>query len=203
VVRGDLRHQVTGVGGLADLRTRRLVLRRWRPSDRDPFAALNADPAVMEHFPSVLSRAESDAMADRIEGHFERYGFGLWAAEVDGGPPFAGFVGLSVVPFESHFTPAVEIGWRLAREHWGHGYASEAAAEALRAAFDELALPEVVSFTVPANTRSRAVMERLGLIHDERDDFDHPAVRPGDPRRRHVLYRTGADRRGAPAAGPG
>jgi ribosomal-protein-alanine N-acetyltransferase len=184
---------VTGVDGLAGLRTRRLILRRWRPSDRDPFAALNADPAVMEHFPSVLSRAQSNDLIDRIEAHFDRHGFGLWAVQVDNGPPFVGFVGLSVVPFESHFTPAVEIGWRLAREHWGQGYASQAAAKVLRAAFDQLALVEVVSFTVPANTRSRAVMERVGLTHDERGDFDHPAIPVGHPLRRHVLYRRTAE----------
>jgi RimJ/RimL family protein N-acetyltransferase len=141
----------------------------------------------MEHFPSVLTRAESDATADRIEQHFERYGFGLWAVEIPRVVPFAGFVGLAVPAFEAHFTPCVEIGWRLAREHWGFGYATEAAREVLNFAFAELGLDEVVSFTVPANLRSRRVMERIGMTHNPADDFDHPNM--PETMRRHVLYR--------------
>ncbi|MEZ4325668.1 MAG: GNAT family N-acetyltransferase [Polyangiales bacterium] len=170
-------------------RTSRLILRGWRASDRDAFAQLNADPDVMAHFPSVLGRAESDALADRIAAHFDSSGFGPWAVEVEGGPPFVGFVGLAHVGFEAHFTPAVELLWRLSRAAWGHGYATEAAREACRFAFDDLALPELVSFTVPANVRSRAVMERLGMTHDVRDDFDHPLLAAGHPLERHVLYR--------------
>lgn len=171
------------------LRTERLLLRRWRPEDLAPFAALNADPVVMEHFPGTLGREASDVMVSRIEGHFVEHGYGLWAVEVVDGPPFVGFVGLQRVPFEAHFTPAVEVGWRLAAEHWGHGYATEAAREALRYAFAEAGLREVVSMTVPGNLRSRAVMERLGMARDPQDDFDNPRLPEGDPLRRHVLYR--------------
>jgi RimJ/RimL family protein N-acetyltransferase len=143
----------------------------------------------MEHFPAPLTRAESDAMVDRIEAAFESNGFGLWAVEVLGGAPFIGFVGLAVPTFEAHFTPAVEVGWRLAREHWGRGYATEAARAALEFGFGSVGLDEIVSFTVPANVRSRTVMERLGMTHDPKDDFDHPRIPPGNPLRRHVLYR--------------
>ena len=140
----------------------------------------------MEHFPGVLTRAESDAMVERIEAHFERYGFGLWAVEVRERGSFIGFVGLAVPSFEAHFTPCVEVGWRLAQQCWGLGYATEAARAAVTFGFGQLSLEEIVSFTVPANERSRCVMNRLGMTHDPADDFDHPA-QPG--RRRHVLYR--------------
>jgi RimJ/RimL family protein N-acetyltransferase len=169
------------------LLTPRLLLRRWVQADRRAFAALNADARVMEHFPSVLTRAESDAAADRIEQHFERHGFGFWALEIPGVVPFAGFVGLAVPAFEAHFTPCVEIGWRLSPEHWGFGYATEAARAALNFAFVELRLGEVVSFTVPKNDRSRRVMERIGMTHNPADDFDHPYM--PEPLRRHVVYR--------------
>ena len=172
-----------------ELRTTRLRLRRWLPSDRAPFAAYNAEPRVAEFLLGPLSREESDALVVRIETHFERNGFGLWAVEICGGAPFAGFVGLSVPSFEAHFTPCVEIGWRLGSEHWGQGYASEGAKAALDFAFESLQLDEVVSFTVPANLRSRRVMEKVGMTHAPRDDFDHPAVPRGHALRRHVLYR--------------
>jgi len=173
----------------AELRTERLRLRRWSASDRPAFAALNADPKVVEYLPAALTRAQSDALAARIETHFAQHGFGLWAVEIPGVAPFAGFVGLSVVGFEAHFTPAVEVGWRLAAPHWGRGYAREGARAALAFAFETLGLPEVVSFTVPANRRSRRVMEALGMARDPADDFDHPALPAGHPLRRHVLYR--------------
>jgi RimJ/RimL family protein N-acetyltransferase len=171
------------------LRTERLVLRGWRASDRAPFAALNADRRVTRFLGPQLTRAASDALAERIEAHFAERGFGLWAVEAPGVAEFAGFVGLSVPRFEAHFTPCVEIAWRLAAAHWGHGYASEAARAALRFGFERLALAEIVSFTTRENRSSRAVMERLGMTHDPRDDFDHPALAPGDPLRPHVLYR--------------
>ncbi len=171
------------------LRTDRLLLRRWLPTDRTPFAALNADPQVMEHFPAVLSREESDALAARIEAHFDRHGFGLWALEIPSVASFAGFVGLSVPSFEAHFTPCVEIGWRLAAENWGRGYATEGARTALGFGFQARALREIVSFTVPGNRRSRQVMERIGMAHDPAGDFDHPALPEGHALRRHVLYR--------------
>jgi len=169
-----------------EIRTERLLLRRWRLSDRRAFADLNADPRVMEHFPSVLTTAESDATIDRIQAHFERHGFGLWAVEVCDQIPFIGFVGLAVPPFEASFTPCVEVGWRLIAQSWGNGYATEAARAAVAFGFGPLGLQEILSFAVPENVRSRRVMERLGMTHDPADDFDHPAH---PSRRRHVLYR--------------
>lgn len=174
---------------IARLETERLVLRSWREDDLEPFAALNADPAVMESFPGTLPRRESDRLAARIQEHFVRHGFGLWALEAPGRAAFVGFVGLSVPAFEAPFTPCIEIGWRLARAHQGLGYATEAARAALAYAFGPLALGEVVSFTVPANRASRRVMEKLGMTRDPRDDFDHPTLPTGHPLRRHVLYR--------------
>lgn len=173
---------------MTELRTERLLLRHWRESDLDPFAALNADPEVMRHFPATLSREESEAMADRLASALEERGWGLWAIEVPGVADFAGFVGLAVPGFSAQFTPAVEIGWRLAAEHQGRGYATEAAREALRYGFEELDLDEIVSFTVPANHASRRVMEKIGMRRDPEDDFDHPEL-VGHPLQRHVLYR--------------
>jgi RimJ/RimL family protein N-acetyltransferase len=172
-----------------ELRTERLLLREWRDADLAPFAAMNADPAVMALLPGTLTREQSDALAERIRVQFAQRGFGLWALEVPGVAPFAGFVGLSVPAFEAHFTPAVEIGWRLAREHQGRGYASEAARAALAHGFERVGLDEIVSFTVPANTASRRVMEKIGLRRDPAGDFDHPGLPEGSPLRRHVLYR--------------
>jgi RimJ/RimL family protein N-acetyltransferase len=154
-----------------------------------PFARLNADPRVMEHSPAVLSREESDAVADRIEAHFDKHGFGRWSVEIPDVAPFAGFVGLSIPQFEAHFTPCVEVGWRLAAEFWGRGYATEAARAVLAFGFETLKLDEIVSFTVPANVRSRRVMERIGMTHNPADDFDHPSLPEGHPLPRHVLYR--------------
>jgi ribosomal-protein-alanine N-acetyltransferase len=171
------------------LRTDRLVLRGWREPDREPYAAMNADPRVMEHFPGTMTRAESDAHVDAIAEHFAARGYGLWAVEVPGEAEFIGFVGLSVPRFQAHFTPAVEVGWRLATFAWGRGYATEAAREALRFGFEEAGLAEIVSFTAPVNERSRAVMRGIGMTHDPAGDFDHPALPPGHRLRRHVLYR--------------
>lgn len=167
----------------------RLLLRRWREEDREAFAALNADPRVMEFFPSRLSRLESDAMVDRIEAHFDKHGFGLWAIEVRSVASFVGFAGLSIPRFQAPFMPCVEIGWRLGFEHWGRGFASEAARLALDHGFGTVGLSEIVSFTAAANLRSRAVMERLGMGRDPADDFDHPSLPHGHWLRRHVLYR--------------
>jgi ribosomal-protein-alanine N-acetyltransferase len=171
------------------LTTSRLVLRPWRASDRAPFAALNADPRVMRYLGPPLARAASDALADRIEAHFAEHGFGMWAVEVRGVAEFVGFVGLGVVHFEAHFTPCTEVAWRLASAHQGRGYAMEAARAALRFGFAHLALAELVSFTTRENSASRALMERLGMQHNPRDDFEHPALAPGNPLRPHVLYR--------------
>jgi RimJ/RimL family protein N-acetyltransferase len=173
----------------SEIRTDRLWLRRWRPDDREAFARLNADPRVMEFLPRLLSREDSDALVERIEAHFERHGFGLWAVEVPGVTRFAGFVGLAIPRFEARFTPCVEIGWRLGAEHWNHGYATEAARTVLEFGFQPLQLEQIVSFTVPANVRSRRVMEKIGMTHAPGDDFDHPLLPEGHPLRRHVLYR--------------
>lgn len=158
-------------------------------ADREPFAALNADPRVMEYFPRLLSREESDTFAERVEAHIATHGWGLWAVEVPGVTPFAGYVGLARPRFDSHFTPCVEVGWRLAAEFWGNGYASEAAAAVLSFGFQVLMLPQIVSFTVPANRRSVRVMERIGMTRDPREDFEHPGLPQGHPLRPHVLYR--------------
>jgi RimJ/RimL family protein N-acetyltransferase len=161
------------------IETPRLILRPWREADRAPFARMNADPRVMEFFPACLSRVESDTLFDRVRSE-------LLAAELRETGEFIGYIGLSVPTFEAHFTPCVEIGWRLAAEHWGRGLATEGARAVLAGAEGE-----IVSFTTVGNWRSRRVMEKLGLTHDPRDDFDHPRLPEGHPLRRHVLYRSG------------
>jgi len=173
----------------AELPTPRLRMRRWREDDLEPFAALNADPVVMEHYSAPLTRAESDQMVERIEATFEREGYGLWAVEISSTGAFAGYVGLWPATFEAPFTPAVEVGWRLAKETWGRGYATEAARVAIADGFDRLGLSEIVSFTAAVNDRSRRVMEKLGMTRDPDEDFDHPNVAPGHPLQRHVLFR--------------
>jgi RimJ/RimL family protein N-acetyltransferase len=187
------------------LSTPRLVLRAWRAADLRPFAALNADPEVMRHFPACLSQAASERLAERIAAGIAARGFGLWALEVPGVAAFIGFLGLSVPafapPFESAAAPCVEIGWRIARRHWGQGYASEAGRAVLGHAFETLMLPEVVAFTVPANVRSLAVMRRLGMRASPDDDFLHPLLPAGHPLAPHVLYRlTAAEWRARPGA---
>jgi RimJ/RimL family protein N-acetyltransferase len=171
------------------IETPRLLLRHWRAEDREPFYRINSDPNVMRHFQSTLSRAASDALAERIEAGFEQYGFGLFAAELRGDGRFAGYIGLAVPGFEAHFTPCVEIGWRLAPDLWNRGLATEGARAVLAYAFHQAGLEEVVSFTVPANLPSRRVMEKIGMTRDPADDFDHPRIPEGHPLRRHVLYR--------------
>jgi len=169
--------------------TPRLVLRRWRAQDREPFYRLNSDPHVMLFFPARLTRAESNALMDRMETHFDEHGFGLWAAELVETGDLAGFIGLSVPSFTAHFTPCVEIGWRLGERFWGKGLATEGAREAMRIGFEQARLREIVSFTVPHNLRSIRVMEKLGMRRDRASDFDHPLITEGHPLRRHVLYR--------------
>jgi RimJ/RimL family protein N-acetyltransferase len=168
---------------VSELRTDRLLLRRWRESDRAPFAALSADPVVMEHFPARLTREQSDAFVDRIEAHFDEHGYGLWAVELEGA--FLGFTGLVWQTYEAAFTPALEVGWRLARSAWGHGYATEAATAALARGVQEV--DSVVSTTALTNLRSQRVMQRLGMRREL--EFDHPRVPQGHPVRPHVLYR--------------
>jgi RimJ/RimL family protein N-acetyltransferase len=178
-----------------ELHTERLLLRHWRLADREPFAAMNADPRVMEYFPSTLSREESDGSAAKIEAHFEEHGFGIWALEIVEARAFAGVVGLWVPRFEAHFTPCVEIGWRMAREYWNQGYATEGARAVLQFGFETREMSEIVSFTVPGNLPSRRVMEKLGMTRNPADDFDHPSLPEGHPLRRHVLYRKARARR--------
>jgi len=177
------------VGTPKQLKTERLLLRGWVPTDNEPFAALNADPRVMKHFLKLLSREESDAFIGRVQAHFEQHGFGVWAVEVPGVAPFIGSVGLGIPRFVAHFTPCVEIGWRIAAEYWNRGYATEAARAVVEFGFETLRLDEIVAFTVPDNLASRRVMEKIGMNHKEADDFDHPSFPPGHPLQRHVLYR--------------
>ena len=169
------------------LRTARLTLRGWQDQDRDPFAALNADPEVMEHFPGLQDRAHSDTMIDRAMQLWAEDGFCWWAVEADD-LGFIGFTGLARPRWDAPITPCVEIGWRLARRAWGHGFAPEAARAALDWGFRTRHLDEIVSFTVPANTRSRAVMERIGLQRMPDRDFGHPRIPPEHPLHRHVVY---------------
>ena len=177
---------------MTEIRTDRLILREWRDADCEPFAALNGDPRVMEFLPGVLDRTASDGLVARIRDGFARNGFGLWAVEIPGVLPFAGFIGLSVPKFTAKFTPCVEVGYRLAADVWGRGYATEGTKAAIDFGFRQARLKEIVSFTVPHNVRSRRVMEKAGLSRDPADDFDHPGLAEGHPLRRHVLYRIGA-----------
>jgi len=183
------------------LTTERLVLRRWRERDLDPFAAINADPQVMEYMPSTLTRERSAALIERFERFFEQHGYGLWAVEIPGEAPFAGYVGINPVEIDVTFAPAVELGWRLGRAFWGRGIASEAAIAAIAFAFERLGLGELVAYTAVINARSRRLMERLGMTHDPAEDFHHPGIPAGDPLSPHVLYRLSASHwRDAPAA---
>ena len=181
-------HPMSEIDGPPRL-TDRLILRRWRDEDRAPFAAMNADPEVMRYFPSAMTRQESDRMIDVIEARFEEHGMAQWALERRDDRRFLGFTGLAPATFEAPFTPTIEVGWRLARFAWGHGYATEAGRAALRFGFEERHLTEILSWTARLNTPSIAVMERLGMRRDPLEDFDHPRVPDGDPLRPHVLYR--------------
>ena len=176
-----------------EIRTERLLLRRWREADREPFAKINRDPAVMEFFPALLTLEESNQIIDRIEQRMGESGFGLWALEETGSKQFIGFIGLSVPNFEAPFRPCVEIGWRLAPEYWGRGLATEGARAVVAHAFGVLALREIVSFTTIENLRSRRVMEKLGMTRDPKDDFNHPLIPEGHRLRPHVLYRLKRD----------
>ncbi|MCF8469826.1 MAG: GNAT family N-acetyltransferase [Parvibaculum sp.] len=181
---------------MPSLETARLILRPWRAADLEPFAAMSADPRVMETLMGPLPKEESDNLATRLQSHIDEHGFGFWAIELPGIASFIGFTGLQYVNFEAAFTPApparaVEIGWRLAHDHWGDGYASEAARASLDHAFGPLNLDEIVAFTAVTNERSRSVMSRLNMTHNPADDFDHPRMPDGHPLKRHVLYRIG------------
>jgi RimJ/RimL family protein N-acetyltransferase len=172
-----------------ELHTPRLLLRGWRESDRAPFASLNADDQVMEYFRSTLSPSESNAAIERHQAHFEREGFGKWAVELNDSQEFVGTVGIERATFAAPFTPAVEIGWRLARKHWGHGYATEAASRVLDLAFSDLNLDEVVAFTPESNVRSQQVMRRIGMVRDRTADFQDSRLQPEHPLARNVTYR--------------
>lgn len=165
----------------------RVRLRPWREADLAPLAAINADPAVMRHFPALMDRAESDAWAARQQSHFDAHGWGFWAVEHRATAALIGAVGLMHIPWEASFTPAVEIGWRIATAHQRQGFAEEAARLALAAGFGPIALAEIVAFTVPANAPSRALMAKLGFTED--GGFEHPRLPPGHPLRPHLLYR--------------
>jgi RimJ/RimL family protein N-acetyltransferase len=177
---------------LPHIETERLLLGHWRDSDREPWAAMNADPHVREFFPGLLTREQSDASQDSLNAHIVRHGFGFWALEERATGAFIGFTGLLHTAFPARFTPCVEIGWRLARPAWGKGYATEAARASLDYGFGKLGLASIVSFAVTANMRSRRVMERIGMRRDPDGDFDHPNIPAGNSLRRHVFYRISA-----------
>jgi RimJ/RimL family protein N-acetyltransferase len=174
---------------IPELHTSRLRLRAWRDEDLPLFAELNADREVMEHLLGPLTRSQSDALVGRITEHFLREGFGFWAVEAPGVSGFIGMVGIGIPSYTAPFTPCVEVGWRLGRQYWGQGFATEAARAALEFGFKTVDLPETVALTVPSNARSRAVMAKLGMVRTASDDFDHPLVPAGHPLKRHVLYR--------------
>lgn len=175
--------------GLDRRETERLVLRGWRESDRAPLAAMNADPVVMEHHVAPWTDEESNAFFDRNRAQLAAQGFGQWVVELRDEAEFAGDVGMTIATFDAPFTPMPEIGWRLARRHWGHGYATEAARAVMQYGFTELDFDEIVAFTTTTNVRSQRVMQKLGMTHDPADDFEHPNVPVGHPFRHHVLYR--------------
>lgn len=177
------------------LETRRLLLREWRNDDVEGWVAMNGDERVMAFFPSTYDRVHAEASAAKLRAALERDGYGWWIMDVRHGPSFAGVIALQDVPFEAPFTPALEIGWRLIYDAWGHGYATEGAMVALRFAFDTLGRNEVVAYTAENNVRSRRVMERLGMTHGSEDDFEHPRLAVGHPLRRHVLYRARSSQR--------
>lgn len=180
------------------LSTERLILRTWKPDDTPLMTAISSDPMVMEHFPALQDNVATQALIDHINQHYETFGYAAYAVEIKDTHEFIGFVGLNHPPFEiPNFhpkgSPIVEIAWRLSSKHWGQGYATEAAQAVLYYAFTELNLQEIISFTVPANTKSRHVMEKIGLNHSEADDFDHPKLEENSHLKRHVLYRLARD----------
>jgi len=176
------------------LETPRLILRPWRDSDRVPFAAMSADAEVMAHLLAFASPEATDNWITRQQAHLAAHGFCFWALESRESGEFIGAAGLLRIGYDAHFSPAVEVGWRLARPFWGQGYAPEAAGAALRFGFEQIGLQEIVANTVPANHNSRRVMEKIGMSHDPADDFDHPLVPVGSPLRRQVLYRLPRER---------
>ncbi len=171
------------------LETDRLILRTWVDEDLESMFAINQDPKVMEYFPSLQNLEMTKNFIDKVNTHFENHGYSLYASARKDTKEFIGFIGLLIADFESHFTPATEIGWRLSSNHWGQGFATEGAKAVLDYAFRELKIPEIVSFTAAGNSKSIKVMQKIGLQHNERDDFDHPKLEDTSPLKRHVLYR--------------
>jgi ribosomal-protein-alanine N-acetyltransferase len=180
----------------------RLILRPFAPDDLDAFAAINADPEVMRHFAARRTRAETAEMIEALERRRREDGLAFSAAIETASGRLVGMIGLQRVTADMPFAPTVEVGWRLARDVWGRGYASEGARAAIADGFDRLGLPEIVAFTRPDNLRSRAVMERLGMRRDPTEDFDHPKLAADHPMRRHVLYRLSRPARCDGAVGP-
>ncbi|MDN3504599.1 MAG: GNAT family N-acetyltransferase [Rhabdochlamydiaceae bacterium] len=176
----DMKPQIT---------TNRLELSQWQKQDLEPFAKLNSDPKVMQFFPSTLNREQSDQLVDKIKAHFDKYGYGLWSTSLKETGEFIGFIGLLQVGFEAHFTPAIEIGWRLDHKFWGKGYATEGASVVIDYAFNTLKISEIVSFTSQLNLPSIRLMKRLGMTHDNKDDFDHPRLDSTHRLCRHCLFR--------------
>ncbi|HEY9683293.1 MAG TPA: GNAT family N-acetyltransferase [Oculatellaceae cyanobacterium] len=175
------------------MQSNRLLLRRWNESDLQPFADLNADPDVMKHFPKTLSKDETRSLIERIEQRFEEDKFGLWAVETINSSEFIGFVGLWRPTFDAHFTPCVEIGWRLAKRFWGNGYAPEAALLALKYGFETVGLDEIIAMTATCNRNSMRVMQKIGMTYNTHDNFKHPLLEDGHPLQEHVLYRIRKD----------
>ncbi len=180
---------VTADSRVSHIDTPRLRLRRWTRSDLPVFSAMNADAQVNRHLLGPLDAATSRAMLQRIEAHHSVHGFGLWAMERRDDGALLGFAGLQIVPFDAAFTPAIEVGWRMLPSAWGHGYATEAARAAIDDGFARLSIEQVVAFTVHANSRSEAVMQRLGMQRDPAGDFEHPRLPDGHVLRPHRLYR--------------
>jgi 3-dehydroquinate dehydratase/shikimate dehydrogenase len=179
------------------IKSERLILRPWRKEDLEPFTQLNADPRVMQYFPSTLNPEESHQLFKRINAKIDERGWGFWAVSLKENDTFIGMIGLNDLDksnFPVHFTPAVEVGWRLAYDYWNKGYATEGATACLKYGFETLKLDEIVAFTAVKNLRSRAVMEKIGMHHDPKDDFEHPKIPEGHSLRRHVLYRIGLSR---------
>jgi len=180
------------------LSTERLILRTWKPGDTPLMTAISSDPVVMEHFPAIQDNAATQTLIDHINQHYKKFGYAAYAVEIKDTHEFIGFVGLNhpsfeIPDFQPESLPIVEIAWRLSSKHWGKGYATEAARAVLHYAFTALNLHEIISFTVPANAKSRRVMEKIGLHHFEEDDFDHPKLEKNSPLKRHVLYRITRD----------
>ncbi len=174
---------------IIEITTPRLLMRQWREEDLDPFAAMNADPKVMEFFPAPLTRQQSDGMAERCSGLIAARGWGIWALETRDDGKFIGFLGLHTPGYDLPFTPCVEMGWRLCTAAWGKGLASEAALAAFDVGFNRLDLNEIVAFTALPNLRSQALMQRMGMTLSPDENFDHPAVEPGSGLQEHCLYR--------------